>query len=186
MQPISVSRSETRRFGWNRRGNIAVTFALVCVPLLYVIGCAVDCTRVAELRSRLQAAAKAASAGSVAKIAPGLLAAYVMTSDGPVAVGAADAAAIFHTNMSGVSGYTLDSMVATVTKCGATVTSEVSFSVHVPTAFLRVIGWPVMTVSGASTATAKLPRFIDVYVSPWRFADAESDVGSHTAAASPQ
>jgi Flp pilus assembly protein TadG len=180
MQLIGVLRVETRRFGWNRRGNIAVTFALVCVPLVYVIGCAVDCTRVAELRSRLQAAANAASAGSVAKIAPGLRAAYVMTSDGPVAVGAADAANIFHASMFGVTGYALDSMVATVTRRGATVTSQVSFSVHVPTAFLRMIGWPVMTVSGASTATAKLPRFIDVYVSPRQFAGAESDVGNHT------
>lgn len=181
MQPVSALRPKTRRFGSNRRGNVAATFALVCLPLVYVIGCAVDCTHVAELRSQLQAAANAASAGSVAKIAPGLLAAFVMTSDGPVAVGAADAADIFHTNMSGVTGYTLDSLVATVTKRGAIVTSEVSFSVRVPTTFLRAIGWPVMTVSGAATATAKLPRFIDVYVSPWRFADAESDVGSHTA-----
>jgi len=55
----------------------------------------------------------------------------------------------------------------------------VSFSVHVPTGFLRVIGWPVMTVNGASTATVKLPRFIDVYVSPRRFAGADSGVGSH-------
>lgn len=180
MQPISVLRPRTRRFDRNRRGNIAVTFALVCVPLAYVTGCAVDCTRVAELRSRLQTAANAASAGSVAKIAPGLLAAYVMTSDGPVAVGAADAADIFHASMSGVTGYALDSMVATVTRRGATVTSQVSFSVHVPTAFLRMIGWPVMTVSGASTSTAKLPRFIDVYVSPRQFAGAGSNVGGHT------
>ena len=174
MQPISAFRPVTRRFGRNRRGNTAVTFALVCVPLVYVIGCAVDCSRVADLRGQLQAAANAATAGSVARIAPGLLAAYVMTSDGPVAVGAADAADIFHARMSGVTGYALDSMVATVTKRGASVTSEVRFSVHVPTAFLRVIGWPVMTVSGASTATVKLPRFIDVYVSPWRFAGADS------------
>jgi len=178
MQPISVLRPATRRFGRDRRGNFAVTFALACLPLVYVVGCAVDCTHVATLRRQLQEAANAASAGSVAKIAPGLLAAYVMTSDGPVAVGAADAAAIFHTGMSGVTGYTLDSMVATVTKRGATLTSEVRFSVRVPTAFLRVIGWPVMTVSGAATATAKLPRFIDVYVSPWRFAGADSGVGS--------
>jgi Flp pilus assembly protein TadG len=182
MQPIGVLQYQTRRFARNRRGNIAVIFVLVCLVLVYVIGCALDCTRVAELRSQLQAAANAASAGSVARIAPGLLAAFVMTSDGPVAVGTADAAAIFHASLSGVTGYTLDSMVATVTKRGATVTSEVSFSVHVPTAFLRMIGWPLMTVSGASTASAKLPRFIDVYVSPWRFAGADAGAGRHTPA----
>ncbi len=122
------------------------------------------------LRSQLQVAANAASAGSIARASPGMLAALVMPSNGPVAIGEADAADIFNNCVSGQTGYTLDSMVATVTKRGATLTADVSFSAHVQTAFLRMIGRAAVTVSGASTATVKLPRFIDVYVPPRRFA----------------
>ena len=177
---MSVRRPSTRCFGTDRRGNFGATFALVCLPLAYVVGCGIDCSRVAQLRSQLQAAANAASAGSIAKVSPALLAARVMTSDGPVAVGAADAAEIFNAGMSGVTGYTLDSMIATVTRRGATLTAEVSFSAQVQTALLRVIGRPAVTIRGASTATAKLPRFIDVDVSPRQFAGAEPGVDGHT------
>lgn len=170
MQPVSVFRLEARRFGLGRRRNVAAMIPLVCLPLAYMIGCAVDCTHVAELHRQLQAAANAASAGSVARTAPGLLAAHVMTSDGPVSVGAADVAAIFHASMSGITGYALDGVVASMTRRGATVTSEVRFSAQVPTTFLRLIGWPAMTVSGGARTTAKLPRFMDVYLSPWRLA----------------
>jgi Flp pilus assembly protein TadG len=167
---MSVCRPAAGRFVRNRRGNITVTFALACLPLAYVIGCGVDCCRVAQLRSQLQASADAASAGSIAKASPGLRAAFVMMSDGPVAIGVADALDIFNMRMVGLTGYTLDSMIATVTKRGATLTAEVSFSAHVQTAFLRMIGRPAVTVRGASTTSAKLPRFIDVFVLPRQFA----------------
>lgn len=170
MQPMSVCPPAAGRFVRSRRGNITVTFALACLPLAYVIGCGVDCCRVARLRNQLQASANAASAGSIAKVSPGLRAALVMMSDGPVAIGVADAVDIFNTRMSGVTGYTLDSMIAIVTKRGATLTAEVSFSAHVQTAFLRMIGRPAMAVRGGSAATAKLPRFIDVFVPPRQFA----------------
>ena len=177
---MSVRGAATGCFGRDRRGNFGVTFALVCLPLAYVVGCGVDCSRVAQLRSQLQAAADAASAGSVAKVSPALRAARVMTSDGPVAVGVADAAEIFNAGISGITGYTLDSMNATVTRHGATLTAEVTFSAQVQTAFLRLIGRPAVTISGAATATTRLPRFIDVYVSPRQFAGADHGAESHT------
>jgi len=149
---------------------MTITVALGCIPLVYVIGCGLDCSRGARLRSELQASADAASAGSIAKVSPGVRAARVMMSDGPVGIGVADAVDIFNTRMSGATGYALDSMIATVTKRGATLTAEVSFSAHVRTAFLRMIGRPAVTIRGASTATAKLPRVIDVFVPPRQFA----------------
>jgi len=149
---------------------MAVILPLACLPLLSAIGCAVDYSRVAQLRGRLQAAAAAASVGSVTKGAPALIAAATMASDGGVAVGAADAANIFHDAMSGVSGFALDGMTAMVTKSGATLTAEVTFEASVPTVFLRLIGKRAIAVSGSSTATANLRRYIDVYFPPRQFA----------------
>jgi Flp pilus assembly protein TadG len=158
------------RFGLDRRGNMAVVFTLACLPLVSAIGCAVDYSRTTQLRGKLQAAADAASVGSIARGAPAWIAAFTMTSDGRVAVGAADAADIFNGNMSGVTGYALDGMTAMVTKCGARVTSEVTFRAKVPTVFLRVIGKRAITVTGSATATVNLPRYIDVYLPPRQFA----------------
>ena len=152
------------RFRRDQRGNIAVIFALTCVPLISALGCAIDYTRATQIRSKLQAAADAASVGSIAKQSPAFIAAGSMTSDGPIPVGVTDATNIFQGNMSGVTGFTLNGMTPTVQKAAGTLTSNVQFSADVPTMFLGVMGKSKMTVTGTSTSTANMPLFIDFYL----------------------
>lgn len=155
---------EIGRFRRDRSGNIAVIFTLALIPILSALGCAVDYSRATQLRSKLQAAVDAASVGSVAKKSPAFIAAGTMTSDGPIAVGVTDATNIFNGNMSGVTGYTLNSMTPVVTKTGNVVTSTVTFSANVPTMFLGVMGKSTMTVNGTSVATTTMPLYIDFYL----------------------
>ncbi|NVN85742.1 MAG: pilus assembly protein [Rhodopseudomonas sp.] len=152
------------RFRRDARGNIAVVFAFALLPVLSAIGCAVDYSRAAQIRGKLQAAADAASVGAVAKTAPAFVAAGAMTTDGPIAAGATDATTIFNGNLSGESGFTLNSVTATVAKASGAVTSTVQFSATVPTTFLGVIGKPNLTVGGSSTSTASMPNYIDFYL----------------------
>lgn len=153
-----------RRFVRDRRGNIAVIFAICCVPLITVVGCAVDYARATQLQSKLQAAADAASVGSLAKASPAFAAAGSMTSDGPIPVGVSDARNIFGANAANLTGYTLNSVTPTVVKTGSTVTSTVTFSGTINTMFLGVIGKTALTVTGTSTATASMPLYVDFYL----------------------
>ena len=91
------------KFCRDQRGNIAVIFVIACVPLISAVGCAVDYSRAVQLRTKLLAAADAASVGSIAKTSPAFIAAGSMTSDGPIPVGVTDATNIFNGNMSGVT-----------------------------------------------------------------------------------
>jgi Flp pilus assembly protein TadG len=162
-----VSSNSARQIGRFRRdqsGNIAVIFALSLMPILSCIGCAIDYSRAVQLRSKLQAAIDTASVGSVAKTSAAFIAAGAMRSDGSIAVGATDATSIFNGNMSGVGGYTLNSMTATVTKTGGILTSTTQFSAQVPTTFLGVMGKSVITVTGTSNSTASMPLYIDFYL----------------------
>ncbi|MBR1270250.1 pilus assembly protein [Bradyrhizobium sp. AUGA SZCCT0222] len=152
------------RFRRDRSGNIAVIFAIAALPIISAVGCAVDYSRATQLRSKLQAAIDAASVGSVAKSAPGFIAAGSMTSDGPIPAGVTDATNIFNANMNGVTGYTLNSMTPAMTKAGSVITSTVQFSATVPMLFLGVIGKTSVTVTGASTATTSMPLYIDFYL----------------------
>ena len=152
------------RFRRDRRGNIAVIFTLALLPILSSIGCVVDYSRATQLKSKLQAAIDAASVGSIAKQSPAFIAAGSMTGNGPIPAGVTDATNIFNGNMSGVTGYTLNSMTPVVTKTASAVTSVVSFSADVPTMFLGVMGKSTMTVTGTSTSTANMPLFIDFYL----------------------
>jgi len=157
-------RTIMRRFVRDRRGNIAVIFAFCCVPLITVVGCAVDYARATQIRSKLQAAADAASVGSVAKASPAFVAAGSMTSDGAIPAGVTDATNIFNANMTNLTGYTLGSITPTVVKSGSTVTSTVSFSASINTMFLGVIGKTALSMSGTSTSTASMPLYVDFYL----------------------
>ena len=152
------------RFRSDTSGNIAVLFAIASLPIISAVGCAVDYSRATQLRSKLQAAIDAASVGSVAKSAPGFIAAGSMTSDGPIPAGVTDATNIFNANMNGVVGYTLTSMTPAMTKAGNIITSTVQFSATVPMMFLGVIGKTSVTVTGTSTATTSMPLYIDFYL----------------------
>ncbi|QOG22299.1 MULTISPECIES: TadE/TadG family type IV pilus assembly protein [Bradyrhizobium] len=148
----------------DRRGNIAVIFALACVPLITVVGCAVDYSRATQIRSKLQAAADAASVGSIAKASPAFAAAGTMTSDGSIAVGVTDAQNIFNANVANLTGYTPGTVTPTVVKSGSTVTSTVTFSATVNTMFLGVIGKTSLALTGTSTSTATMPLYVDFYL----------------------
>ena len=151
-------------FGTDQRGNIAVIFALALLPIMSAVGCTVDYTRATQLRSKLQAAADAASVGSIAKTSPAFIAAGTMSSDGAIASGVTDAQNIFDANVTGVTGYTLNSRTPAVTKTGSTITSVVTFSATIPTMFLGVMGKSSLTVAGSSTSTANMPQYIDFYL----------------------
>ena len=153
-----------RRFRRDRSGNVAIVFALLAVPTLTAVGCAIDYSRANQIRSKLQAAADAASVGSIAKASPGFIAAGAMTSDGPVPAGVADATKIFTGYVANQSGFTLGSVTPAVTKSGGALTSKVQFSATVTTMFLGLMGSKTVTVTGTSTSTANMPLYIDFYL----------------------
>jgi Flp pilus assembly protein TadG len=157
-------RTVMRRFVGDKRGNVAMIFAICCVPLVTVVGCAIDYSRATMIRSKLQAAADAASVGSVAKASPAFVAAGSMTSDGSIPAGVTDAQNIFDANRANLTGYTLNSVTPTVVKSGSSVTATVSFSANIGTMFLGLIGNAALTVTGTSTSTANMPLYIDFYL----------------------
>jgi Flp pilus assembly protein TadG len=164
MRTMCIMFRLIKDFRRDQRGNIAVLFAIACVPLVSAIGCAIDYSRATQLSIKLQAAADAASVGSIASASPAFIAAGSMTVDGPIPTGGADATSIFKGYMAGTTGYTLNSVTPVVVKSNGTVTATVQFSANVSTAFLGVVGRSAMTVTGSSTATANMPLYIDFYL----------------------
>ncbi len=152
------------RFSRDLSGNVAVMFAIVCVPLISAVGCGVDYSRANQIRAKLQAAVDAASVGAVSRTSPAYIAAGAMTSDGIIPAGNDDATKIFNGNMSGASGYTLTSLTPEVKKTGSVVTATVSYSATVPTMFMNVVGFRTVNLQGTSTATASMPKYMDFYL----------------------
>ena len=159
-------------FGRSRKGNVAVIFAIASIPILTAVGCAVDYSLAVRMRSKMQAAADAASVGSIGQSSPGYAAAQLMTGNGSIAAGVTDAKNIFMGNLCGpqpggcsnVTGYSNLTVTPTVTKSGTTLTSVVTFTAQVPTTFLNVIGFQTLTISSTSSSSAAMSTYLDFYL----------------------
>ena len=97
MRSVQFARLRTliSNFRLNSRGNVAVITALAAVPMLAAVGCAIDYSNAAMIRTKLLAAADAAALATVSFNSPVVATAANMTSDGTVSGGSTYAANFF-------------------------------------------------------------------------------------------
>jgi Flp pilus assembly protein TadG len=151
----------------NARGNVAVITALSALPIVSAIGCAVDYSMATTIKTKLQAAADAATLAAVSANSPLVATAKTMTGNGAVANGATYTQNFFDSNLStspANTGYNSPTRTATVTKSGTTVNATLSFTALVPTFFLGLLGHPTISLTGQSTSSYTLPSYIDFYL----------------------
>jgi Flp pilus assembly protein TadG len=156
-----------RRFLSNKRGNVAVISALACLPMVAGVGCVIDYTTASMIKTKLQAAADAASLATVSTNSSVIATAKNMSGNGTVSGGSTYAVGFFNANLTVAPenvGYTSLSPTATVTKTGTSVKSTVSFTAQVPTYFMGLLGYSSVAVSGTSSASYALPTYINFYL----------------------
>ncbi len=154
-------------FRVNRRGNVAVITALALLPMVAAMGCAIDYSMASMIKTKLQAAADAASLATVSINSSVLITAKAMSGSGTVSGGSTFATNYFNANLAQApesNGYKNLTPSATVTRSGTTVTATVSFTAQVPTYFMGIMGYQNIALSGTSSATYKLPTYIDFYL----------------------
>ena len=164
------------RFAGDRSGNFGIITALVTVPLLTCVGMALDVGYAIDQRNDLLAAADAAAVGALASQSVGVLAAIGMSADGTIKVAEDDARGLFNGQVgkrakpqgSGDSeepqGVTLSGLDVKITKTGADLNSQVTFTARVPTTFLRLINQNYITISGTAKAVFNTGTYIDFYM----------------------
>ena len=142
----------------NRRGNVAMMYALVAPVLVFAGGAAIDYGRTAQIRTKLNAAADAAA---LAALTPSML---QQSSD--VAQTAAEN--MFNGLTESIPGLTAHATQVTVTVSAGSTSLirnvSVAYSSSVNTIFAQVLGKSTLGVSGFSQASAQAPPNIDFYV----------------------
>lgn len=134
------------RFLRSRNGNIAVIFAIMMVPLIFLLGMTLDFTQALRKKEQLDAAADAAA---IAAVRPAML---VQTD----AVAIATATAIFNSTAKSLTGLSsIPAPTITVTDVGLQRTVSVSYNAgslnNFPKVLQNTTSWPI---SGSSTAMA--------------------------------
>jgi Flp pilus assembly protein TadG len=134
-----------RRFAVATDGNIALTFAIVLVPLIAFVGSAVDYSRANMARTSMQAALDSAAL----MVSKDLSAGTITTSQVSAKAQAYFTALYTNKEASGVTvsaNYTVGSGTS-----GSTV--QINASGSITTDFMKVVGFPNMGFSASSTAT---------------------------------
>lgn len=153
-----------RGFWSNRSGNFGMMTALLIVPLIGVAGLAVDITNAMTVKAKLQGAGDAAALAAIAGSSPGMQAAFSMTGDGTIPIAESDAKAFFRAQLQNVTGYTIDSIDASIVKSGKTITSVVNYRATVKTYLSQVIGQKNVPVAGHATATYEVATYRSFYL----------------------
>jgi Flp pilus assembly protein TadG len=160
-------RTRIADFGSDRRANVAIIVAIAAIPMISAVGCVIDFTTASMIRTKLQAAADAATLATVSVNSAAIATAQNMTSNGAVSGGSTTATGFFNGNLTRApesTGYTSLTSTGSVTKTGQVITATLSFTAQVPTFFMGVIGYQNIAVSGSSTASYTLPTYINFYL----------------------
>src|SRR5262249_40681869 len=146
-------------FRGNVRANVAITFGIAAVPILGAVACALDYSMAMSIRTKLQAAADAATLAAISANSPLVATALNMSRAGNVAN---DSPFLTTSCQSGApTSPAATIQAASVSKSGNTLTATVSFSAQVPTAFLKIMGYQNLNITGTSTASYAIASFID-------------------------
>ncbi len=162
---ISFARIRTLagEFGTATRGNSAIIFAIAALPIISAVGCVIDYSYASMIKTKLQAAADAATLATVSNNSPIVTTAKAMTGSGSVSGGSTYLTNFFNEDTTAFTGVSL-SPTPSVTKTGQSVSATANFTYAVPTYFLKIMGYSSITVKGSSTASFTLPTYIDFYL----------------------
>lgn len=144
-------RNLCRRFMIDCGGNIAMTFAIVSVPLLIAMGMAVDYTRAYNVQAKMGGDLDAALLAAIKQVGTG------DEDDIKALVGEWFAA---QTELG--SGYTLNDDDIVIDTSGHTITAKVSAPVE--TSFLKIAGINTITVAVLTSVTGTSTDYVNVYI----------------------
>lgn len=166
-RPVGVRDRDRRRglidsFRRNTRGNIAIITAIAALPLVATLGCVIDYTTATWVKTKLQAGADAATLAAVSVNSTVIANAKAMSGNGSVSKGNSYLKNVFTSNIPSSPAASIQS--SAVTRSGMVVTATLSYTAKVPTAFLGVLGFKNITVTGSSTASYTMPTYISFYM----------------------
>ncbi len=158
-----MPRSLLSRFAKDRRGNFVILFALALVPMIGLMGLAIDYSLALRTKTALDASTDAA-----------VLAATTETMQVLQNQGGNEATAEFYGNLAGQNVFTANSaMVHTKTpptlnlklqRNGLVITAKGDYTAQSPTVFGKMFGTTQINTGGTAASSLTLPKYMKIYI----------------------
>lgn len=149
-------RASLCSFARDRKANVAVIFAIMLFPTVYLLGMTLDYTQAQRRQSQLDAAADAAA---IAAVTPSMMAQST-------SVAQTTATNIFNATANAIAGGLTGNPVLTVDvgNVGLVRTATVTYTANSSNAFPTLLGAPVWPIKGSATASASGAPNINFYL----------------------
>jgi len=149
-------RASLCRFVRDRKANVAVIFALLLFPTVYLLGMTLDYTQAQRRQSQLDAAADAAA---ISAVTPSMMAQSTTVAQ-------TTATNIFNATANAIAGGLTGNPVLTVNvgNVGLVRTATVTYTANSSNAFPTLLGAPVWPIKGSATASASGAPNINFYL----------------------
>ncbi|WP_428390429.1 vWA domain-containing protein [Lichenicoccus sp.] len=148
------------RLRHDRRGNVAILVGLLILPIIGLLGLAIDFGQASMARAKLDLAAD--SAALLATTAASN--AYLAGAADPIGTAQAAAQARFTGQAGAQSGVTIGNVAVTVTQSGPLFASSITYSGAIATTFGRIFGVDTIALNGQSSASLSISPYRDIQV----------------------
>ncbi|WP_167858614.1 TadE/TadG family type IV pilus assembly protein [Methylobacterium nonmethylotrophicum] len=162
---LSGLRRRGRALAGDRRGNVALITGFCLVPLIGALGCATDYGMALAYKAKLDRAADAAAIAAITGVQTYILnyTGVLDPTSAAIASAKTQAQAQFNANL-GALPSTAPVPTIQITALGLTVSAKVSYSLSMPTLFMKYLGTSTSALSGSSATTLTMPGFNNIYI----------------------
>jgi Flp pilus assembly protein TadG len=143
-----------RCFASDRKGNVAILFALTLVPIMFLTGMGIDYTVATQRKAMLDSAADSAALSGVTPTMMAL----------PSAASVTAATNMFNAQVSNIKGVASPNVTVSASDSGLKRTVSVTYSASSPNTFAGVLGQNSWALNGSSQSTASVAPNIDFYL----------------------
>lgn len=149
----SRSRAALSRFGGGRSGQVALTFALMTIPVLFASGAAIDYGRRNAAKTQLDSTVDAVVLSVIGK-----------NSNVISATALANAEAQFRSEAAKLSGVAIKSFVLSPVTTTSTVSLRATYTATINTTLSSVMNITNVNFDGTSSATRNILQYINFYL----------------------
>jgi Flp pilus assembly protein TadG len=151
---LNTIRCQLTRFSTDQRASVAIIFSLSILPVIFLVGAAIDFSHISTIKAKFNAAADSAALAAIAKSASNNLA---LPNE-------SDVIAYFNAFSYDMRNVTLTSVKVNSTTSATSVFTTVTYAAAIPTIFIAIAGIRSVTIHGTSTAAADKPKYVDFYL----------------------
>ena len=147
-------RAAWTRFLGAREGAMAPIYAVSIIPVIMMLGAGIDYGTAENDKAKLDSALDAASLAAVS----------VSVSQPTTAQAQTTATNMFYGAISSLPNVTVTSLSVNVSDNAGVRTAVLKYTATMPTAVMKVVGRPTMTLQGSSTAAQNNPTYMNFYM----------------------